>query len=76
MMTWSWRLERAYWAGEWPLLWRRGWWLLPILLLLAMMSAIPFVGQLINWILVGIAAVIVIRRVAAARHFDTLLQAS
>ncbi len=74
MIPWSWRLERAYWAGEWPLLWRRGWWLLPILLVLAMMSAIPFVGQLINWILVGVAAVIVIRRVAAARHFDTLLQ--
>lgn len=74
MMTWSWRLERAYWSGEWPLLWRRGWWLLPILLILAMMSAIPFVGQLINWILVGIAAVIVVRRIVAARHFDTLLQ--
>ena len=46
MMTWSWRLERAYWAGEWPLLWRRGWWLLPTLLILAMMI-LPLPG-LIN----------------------------
>ncbi|MFD5224418.1 hypothetical protein ACFWHT_02215 [Microbacterium sp. NPDC058342] len=74
MMTWSWRLERAYWAAEWPLLWRRGWWLLPTLLVLAMMSAIPFVGQLINWMLAGMIAVIVLRRILAARHLDTLLQ--
>lgn len=74
MMTWSWRLERAYWAGEWPLLWRRGWWLLPTLLILAMMNAIPFVGQLINWTLAGMLVVIVLRRILAARHFDTLLQ--
>ncbi len=74
MMTWSWRLERAYWAGEWPLLWRRGWWLLPTLLILAMMNAIPFVGQLIDWTLAGMIVVIVLRRILAARHFDTLLQ--
>lgn len=74
MKTWSWRLEHAYWAGEWPLLWRRGWWLLPTLLILATMITIPFVGQLINWVLAGTIVVIILRRILAARHFGTLLQ--
>lgn len=74
MMTWSWRAERAYWAGEWPLLWRRGWWLLPLLLILTFFSAAPFVGQLISWTVVGAVAIIVLRRIRAARHFDSLLQ--
>ena len=34
MMTWSWRLERAYWATEIPVLVRRGWWLLALIVML------------------------------------------
>lgn len=73
-MTWSWRVERAYWAGEWPLLWRRGWWLLPLLLILTFFSAAPFVGQIINWTVIAAVSIIVLRRIRAARHFDSLLQ--
>lgn len=73
-MTWSWPVERAYWAGEWPLLWRRGWWLLPLLLILTFFSAVPAVGQLINWTIVGVVAIIAMRRIRAVRHFDSLLQ--
>lgn len=73
MMTWPWRLERAYWAGELPMLWRRGWWLLPLLLILTAFSAAPFVGQMMNVVIFGAVAVIVLRRVRAGRHFDSLL---
>lgn len=74
MMSWSWHLERAYWAGEVPLLLRRGWWLLVVIVVLAMFNAIPFVGQLINWLIVVAIIVVALRRVVAARHLDTLLQ--
>lgn len=73
-MTWSWRIERAYWAGEWPLLWRRGWWLLPLLLVLTLFSTVPAIGLLINWLLIGAVVAILARRVRAARSFDSLLQ--
>lgn len=74
MMSWSWHLERAYWTGEIPLLLRRGWWLLALIVVLAMFNAVPFVGQLINGLLVIAVAIVALRRIVAARHFDTLLQ--
>lgn len=72
-MDWSWRIERAYWAGELPRLWRRGWWLIPMLIVLGVFSAVPFVGQLVNWLVVGAIAVVVLRRLLAARDLDTVL---
>lgn len=72
-MDWSWRIERAYWAGELPRLWRRGWWLIPMLFVLGLFSAVPFVGQLANWLVVGTVAVIVFRRLRAARDLDAVL---
>ncbi|MGY1552891.1 FtsK/SpoIIIE domain-containing protein [Microbacterium sp. A588] len=74
MMTWSWRIERAYWAGEWPLLWRRGWWLLPLLLVLTLFSTVTAIGLLINWLLIGAVVIVIVRRVRATRNFDSLLQ--
>lgn len=71
-MTWSWRLEREYWADEWPRLLRRGWWLLVLLFVLAGFSAVPYVGELINWLVIGAFALVVVRRVVAARQFGTL----
>ncbi|MFT4213869.1 MAG: FtsK/SpoIIIE domain-containing protein [Microbacterium sp.] len=72
MMTWSWRLERAYWATEIPVLVRRGWWLLVLIVVLTMFNAIPFVGQLINWLLVVAIGTVVVRRVIASLRFATL----
>lgn len=72
MMTWSWILERAYWSTEIPVLVRRGWWLPVLIVVLTMFSGIPFVGQLINWLLFVGIAVVVLRRVIASRRFATL----
>lgn len=71
-MGWSWRLERAYWAGEIPRLWRRGWWMLLLIFILAMFSVVPFIGQLVAWLCVGMAGVVVLRRILA-RDLDGVL---
>lgn len=73
-MTWSWRLERQYWADEALLLLRRGWWLLVLLFLLAGFAAVPFVADLIKWLVIGAFGVVLLRRLVAARHLDTLRQ--
>ncbi len=72
MMTWSWRLERAYRVTEIPVLARRGWWLLVLIVVLTMFNANSFVGQLINWLLVVAIGTVVVRRVIASRRFATL----
>ncbi|WP_170219062.1 tyrosine-type recombinase/integrase [Microbacterium lacticum] len=71
-MTWSWRLERAYWATEIPVLVQRGWWLLVLIVVLTVFNAIPFIGQLINWLLVVAIGIVVVRRAIASRRFATL----
>lgn len=72
-MAWSWRTERAYWSGESPRLWRRGWWMLLVLAMLATFGSVPVIGQLVNWLAVAMVAVVVVRRVVAGRDLEGVL---
>ncbi|MFB4353243.1 FtsK/SpoIIIE domain-containing protein [Microbacterium sp. LS_15] len=71
-MTWTWHLEREYWASEIPLLLRRGWWFFVLLVILASFGSIPGTGHVIDWLLLGVLALIVVRRVRAARDLSSL----
>ena len=72
-MPWSWRTERAYWAGEWPRLWRVGKWLLLLVVVLMFFYENPMVGQIVNWLALGVLAAIVLRRVLAGRDMSGVL---
>lgn len=72
-MTWSRSAERAYWAGEIPLVWRRGWWMVLFVVLFAVLGSIPGCSTLAGIGAAVIAAIVVVRRVRAGRDLSGLL---
>lgn len=71
-MSWSWQIEREYWADELPRLLRHGWWMLVALVVLAGFGAATIAGELTKWLMLGALAVLALRRVVAARQLGTL----
>lgn len=73
-MSHTWRIEREYWAGERPRLWRISKWFLALVLLLVPFSAaFHAASEAIGWLALALVGIVAVRRLLAARDMQGLL---